>query len=151
MTLAHATCVAIGDIGILIRGPSGAGKSDLALRLIDGGAVLVSDDYSNLSTQGDSLEAGAPETIAGKIELRGHGIVNVEYGTSAQIGLVVDLAHKDDIARVPETQTCTVEGIMIAHVIVDPDTPSAAAKIRLVVHTLNAGNSAERRATMDSS
>ncbi|MBA3881078.1 MAG: aldolase, partial [Sphingobium sp.] len=42
----HVSCVAIGDRAVLIEGRSGAGKSDLALRLIDRGARLVSDDYT---------------------------------------------------------------------------------------------------------
>jgi len=34
---------------VLIEGASGAGKSDLALRLIDRGATLISDDYTILT------------------------------------------------------------------------------------------------------
>ena len=36
----------IDDNGVLILGDSGSGKSDLALRLIDSGATLISDDIS---------------------------------------------------------------------------------------------------------
>ena len=43
-TLHHATTVSLAGQGIFITGPSGAGKSDLALRLIDTGAILVADD-----------------------------------------------------------------------------------------------------------
>ena len=42
----HATSVAIQDSGIMILGSSGSGKSDLALRLIDAGATLISDDLT---------------------------------------------------------------------------------------------------------
>ena len=42
----HASCVAKDGRAILIAGRSGTGKSDLALRLIDRGAQLVSDDYT---------------------------------------------------------------------------------------------------------
>ena len=42
--LLHATAIAINGAGVLLLGPSGSGKSDLALRLIDRGAVLISDD-----------------------------------------------------------------------------------------------------------
>ena len=40
----HGTCVAVEGAGVLLCGPSGSGKSDLALRLIDGGALLVAAD-----------------------------------------------------------------------------------------------------------
>ena len=39
--LLHASCVCVKDKGILLIGASGTGKSDLALRLIDRGAMLV--------------------------------------------------------------------------------------------------------------
>ena len=42
----HSTSVVIDDNGVLILGDSGSGKSDLALRLIDNGATLISDDIS---------------------------------------------------------------------------------------------------------
>ena len=66
----HASTVAIEGRAVMIVGPSGAGKSDLALRLIDRGATLVADDYTNLSRDGDTLVASAPATIAGRIEVR---------------------------------------------------------------------------------
>ena len=53
--LIHATTVARHGAAVLLRGACGAGKSDLALRLIDRGWSLVSDDQSELSTQGDDL------------------------------------------------------------------------------------------------
>jgi serine kinase of HPr protein (carbohydrate metabolism regulator) len=71
----HASCVAIAGRAVLIEGPSGAGKSDLALRLIDRGAVLVSDDYTVVQRHDRSLLASAPSTIAGKMEVRGLGII----------------------------------------------------------------------------
>jgi serine kinase of HPr protein (carbohydrate metabolism regulator) len=40
----HASTVASDGRAVLITGPSGSGKSDLALRLIDRGFALVSDD-----------------------------------------------------------------------------------------------------------
>ena len=44
----HATSVAAGGRAVLLVGPSGSGKSDLALRLIDRGFTLVSDDRTLL-------------------------------------------------------------------------------------------------------
>ena len=42
----HASSVSIDGRAVLIEGMSGSGKSDLAMRLIDRGATLVSDDYT---------------------------------------------------------------------------------------------------------
>ena len=42
----HSTSVVIEDCGIMIIGCTGCGKSDLALRLIDSGATLISDDVT---------------------------------------------------------------------------------------------------------
>lgn len=93
----HAGCVAIDGRGVLILGPSGAGKSDLAIRLIDRGAQLVSDDYTRLHGAGDWLVASPPDNIAGKIELRGVGIVERPFRANVPIALAVELgapAHR---------------------------------------------------------
>ena len=42
----HASTVALDGRAVLISGPSGSGKSDLALRLLDRGFTLVSDDQT---------------------------------------------------------------------------------------------------------
>ena len=87
----HAGCVAIGGRGVLIAGRSGSGKSDLALRLVDRGAVLVSDDYTLLTRAGGRLVADAPATIAGRMEVRGVGVVELEAARGVPICLLVDL------------------------------------------------------------
>ncbi|HJZ14329.1 MAG TPA: hypothetical protein VJ251_02575, partial [Stellaceae bacterium] len=76
--LVHATAIAIDGRAVLLRGPSGAGKSDLALRLIDGGARLVADDQAELRRAGERVMVRAPAEIAGLIEVRGIGILQVE-------------------------------------------------------------------------
>ena len=102
----HATCVAICGRGVLIAGASGRGKSDLALRLIDRGARLVSDDYTILSAEDGRLIASAPATIAGKIEMRGVGIVEVEALAEAPVCLFIDLDAPPE--RLPEPRTVTL-------------------------------------------
>ena len=102
----HASCVAIGGRGILIRGRSGSGKSDLALRLIDRGARLVSDDYTNLTARGGRLRAAAPPTIAGKLEIRGVGIVDLAAETDIPLCLVAELGDAPE--RLPEAATQVV-------------------------------------------
>jgi HPr kinase/phosphorylase len=136
MTLIHATCVAVSGIGVLIRGASGAGKSDLALRLIDGGATLVSDDYCNVAADGGRLLLTPPPNIAGKMEVRGYGIVTLAHHSSVAVGLVVDLAQETDIARMPEQQSCTIEGVSLPRLEVYAFAASAPAKIRVVLGTL---------------
>lgn len=96
----HASCVALGDRAVLIEGRSGSGKSDLALRLIDRGGRLVSDDYVIVTRRDGALWATAPANIAGKIEVRGIGIVAMEAIKEARVGLVIQLA--DNPERMPE-------------------------------------------------
>jgi serine kinase of HPr protein (carbohydrate metabolism regulator) len=96
----HATCVRWKRSGILLTGRSGSGKSDLALRLIALGARLVADDRTDLTVVRGRLVAGAPKTIAGKIEVRGVGIVEIPHVAAAPIALVVDLSGR--VERLPE-------------------------------------------------
>ena len=87
----HHSCVAIGGRAVLIAGRSGRGKSDLALRLIDRGAHLVSDDYTLVRRQQGRLLASAPDTISGKIEVRGVGILELPADRGVPVALLVDL------------------------------------------------------------
>ncbi len=122
----HATCVAIGGRGVLILGESGAGKSDLAMRLIDRGARLVSDDYTRLENDAGALVASAPGTIAGKMEVRGLGIVTMLYQDRATIALAVRLGVEE---RMPDAATLTLAGVAVPQVTIDPRAPSAPIKV----------------------
>ena len=107
----HAGCVAIAGRGVLIAGASGRGKSDLALRLIDRGALLVSDDYTLLRVAGDRLIGSAPATIAGRIEIRGVGIVELPTSREIPIALYVDLDATPE--RLPEPGRIEIRGIAL--------------------------------------
>src|SRR5204862_778830 len=85
----HASTVAKDGRALLITGPSGSGKSDLALRLLDRGFTLVSDDQTIVKKDGARLVATAPPTLAGKLEVRGIGIVEVERVDNMPIALIV--------------------------------------------------------------
>jgi serine kinase of HPr protein (carbohydrate metabolism regulator) len=142
MTL-HATCVALGDRGVLITGPSGSGKSDLALRLIDEGAKLVADDLTTLRAEAAGLLALAPPRLAGKIEVRGIGIVPVASASEARLVLEVALAPSTEIERLPEPETVEYLGMTLPRVTLDPFTASAAAKVRVALTA--AGTASETR------
>jgi serine kinase of HPr protein (carbohydrate metabolism regulator) len=97
----HASAVAIAGRAVLIGGRSGHGKSDLALRLIDRGASLISDDYTFLRRVEGKAVASAPATIIGKIEMRGVGLIeDVETVQDVPVALYVDLDTAPE--RLPE-------------------------------------------------
>jgi serine kinase of HPr protein (carbohydrate metabolism regulator) len=96
----HMSCVAIGGRAVLIGGRSGSGKSDLALRLIDRGARLVSDDYTIVRRLDGQPVASAPEAIAGRIEVRGIGLLEFPPERDVPIALLVDLDLGSE--RLPE-------------------------------------------------
>jgi HPr kinase/phosphorylase len=105
--LVHGTCVALGRRGALLRGQPGSGKSDLALRFLalagDGALkpALVADDQVFVQGGANRLLASPPNTIAGKIEIRGLGIVEVPYLPQAELVLVCDLVNDKDVPRMP--------------------------------------------------
>lgn len=136
MTLVHATCVSLGGAGVLLRGPSGSGKSDLALRLIDGGAVLVADDQVSLEVRDGGLFARPPATIPGKLEVRGVGIVALPFDAEAPVRLTVDLVGPEAVERMPQAARCVCLGIDLPLLALAPFEASAVAKVRLAVRSL---------------
>lgn len=153
--LVHASCVAFSSggrrpmasaagglqecsIGVLLRGPSGAGKSDLALQLIDRGARLVADDQTELRLADGVLRARAPETIRGKMEVRGFGVAELKPLCDVPVGLVVDLVAGEAVERMPDPERCTILGVALPVVRFDPFAASTPAKLRLVLAGLGA-------------
>ena len=130
----HGTVVAVDGKGVLLRGPSGGGKSDLALRLIDGGAVLVADDRTVLTREGGRIVAAAPASILGRIEVRGIGIVTMAALERVTICLCVELVSAET-ARLPPPETTDLLGVALPVIRLQPFQASAAAKIRLAVRT----------------
>ncbi len=117
MTLIHATGIFFAGKGVMIKGPSGVGKSDLALRMMALGAELVGDDYVMVTgnNKGRLTMESAPN-IAGKIEVRNVGILEVSFRPKAEIDLVLCLVTAEEaqhLERMPEQKKMTVEGIDI--------------------------------------
>jgi len=140
VTFIHATSVALRVKArwraVLLRGPSGSGKSDVALRLIEAGGRLVSDDQTHLARRGRSLVATPPPALAGMIEARGVGIVRLPRNqllAQATVALLVDLVPRERIERLPEPQTETLLEITIPRLDLAPFEGSAVQKLWLAL------------------
>lgn len=136
----QATCVALSiggvALGVLLRGAPGSGKSDLALRLIDRGAHLIADDLVELRRQDDALIASAPETIRGRMEVRGLGIVAVPSLEAAPLALIFDLSAPGDVPRLPDPAVEEILGVQVPKLVLAPFESSAPAKIRIALQSL---------------
>ncbi|MET0743483.1 MAG: serine/threonine protein kinase [Microvirga sp.] len=103
----HAGCVVVGEAGILIRGAAGAGKSSLGRDIVLQArrrhlfALLVSDDRTLIANRHGRLVASPPAAIAGRVEVRGTGIIRQPFEPAAVLRLVIDLSA-DPPDRYPE-------------------------------------------------
>ncbi|HJS40016.1 MAG TPA: HPr kinase/phosphatase C-terminal domain-containing protein [Sphingomicrobium sp.] len=131
----HASTVALDGRAVLISGPSGSGKSDLALRLLDRGFTLVSDDQTIVRKDGNKLIASAPPTIHGRLEIRGIGIVEMETVSDVPVALFVELTS--DIQRIPDdSRERLVLDVSIPLISVDAMTASAPSKVAVALDRL---------------
>jgi len=131
----HASTVALNGRAVLITGPSGSGKSDLALRLLDRGFVLVSDDRTIVKRQDERLLASAPPNIAGKLEIRGIGIVDVETASDLPVAMIIELTS--DIQRLPDdSRERPILGVSLPLISIDAMTASAPSKVALALDRL---------------
>jgi serine kinase of HPr protein (carbohydrate metabolism regulator) len=136
--IVHATAVArrVGRDwrAALLFGPSGAGKSDLALRALEGGWRLVSDDYTVVWLSGGRLWARAPDTIADRMEARGLGILPVDRLPLAEVVLAAQCGP-DAPERLPEPETVEVGGRRLPCVRLRAIEASALAKLERALST----------------
>ena len=126
----HATSVDFDGAGILIVGKSAAGKSDLALRLIENkGALLVSDDRTDLKPLNGQLVACCPKNIEGLLEVRGVGVVRQKFKAQSVVRLVVMASEKEDVERLPRPAFFENQGISVPSVRLCLLEPSAPDKV----------------------
>lgn len=138
----HATAIAVAGRGALIRGPSGSGKSDLALRclslapstLLPSAVELVADDQVILTRDETAnrarLIATAPQTLRGRLEVRGVGIIDIATIPAAEIALVVDLTLEGPCERFPDPWNKVLcAGFDVPVLRLSPFTESAAQKV----------------------
>jgi len=139
--LVHGTCVAFGPHAALLRGSSGSGKSDLALRFLalpaDLGMAprLVADDQVVVEAQAGGLVASAPDTLAGKLEVRGLGIMTLPHVTQAKLVLIVDFVASDEVPRMPPEPLprVTLLGVSVPNLQLAPFEDSAPLKLKMAL------------------
>lgn len=135
----HATAVLAGAHGVLIRGPSGSGKSMLAAALIGRGAWLVADDRVHLSACHGRLLATASGAIAGRLELRGRGILTVPHERSAVIRLIVDCVAETGLERLPDSShmSAALLGITLPRQVVPAASDAAVILVDAAIQALS--------------
>ena len=115
----HASAIAIGGLGILVRGPARSGKSALCLSALRRGAslglpaFLVADDRVLVETVDGKAVLRPHPNLQGMIEISGVGILREASIPSAELALVVDLCPEDEIERYPETRETLLAGATV--------------------------------------
>ncbi|MEQ8372654.1 MAG: aldolase [Roseibium aggregatum] len=133
----HANCVVVGTAGLLIRGGAGSGKTTLSDILIEAArakgnlGLLVADDYTHVAAADGRLEARAPRTIEGRMEVRGFGVVETRFLPYAQVHLLVELKQADAIERMPEQVLATtcLEGVHLPVVMCPQNDPEHSLRL----------------------
>ncbi len=131
----HSTSVVIDDNGVLILGDSGSGKSDLALRLIDNGATLISDDISICRKNLNNIYLYCPPEIKGLLEVREIGIITVPFVERIKLRLVVNLKSNNN-ERFPKDSSFRILGIKIPIINIEGKNSSAVAKIKVKLNEI---------------
>jgi HPr kinase/phosphorylase len=142
----EANCVCVMGVGVLILGPSASGKSDLTLRLLSARSALleepcrlVSDDQTCVWSENGALFASPPPQIAGRLEVRGVGVLRFDHLEKVKISLAVELVERDEIERIPElgAQMSLFGDIQIPKVNLIPFEASAPEKMFSLIMALH--------------
>ena len=115
----HATAVIHGESCVLILGPSGSGKSALALALMarasGAGAfgALIGDDRIYVRKADGRLVASGAANMAGIIERRMAGLMEVRHERAGIVQLAVELSERrGQWPRMPDDH----DGVIVAGV-----------------------------------
>jgi len=93
-------------------------------------------EYADLD--GARVVAAAPAAIAGKLEVRGQGIVEIAHVAQATIRLVVDLLPAEKCPRMPEPQEMemNIMGVALPRLMLPIDAIDGPARVRFALRRL---------------
>ena len=131
----HSTSIVFEDNGLMILGESGSGKSDLALRLIDNGATLISDDITICRKINNEVFLFSPEKTKGLLEVREVGIITVPYVENVRLNLIARLVD-EEITRMPEPEYLKILGIKIPKFKINGRNPSSIIKVKVKLNEI---------------
>lgn len=130
----HGVLMHIHGLGVLITGASGVGKSELALELLARGHKLVADDAAELRRTGRRLSGHCPALLAGFLEARSLGILNIRklYGARAvRRRCAIDLVIELDPPRPTESGLERLTGRRGTRTLLGVEVPEISIPIRL--------------------
>ncbi len=131
----HSTSVVLDDNGILITGDSGSGKSDLALRLIDNGATLISDDVTICKKKINHIFLSSPRETKGLLEVREVGIITVPFVEQIKLRMVVKLINKE-LERLPKKRIYKLLGVDIPLLTINGLNSSSVIKVKVKLNEI---------------
>ena len=133
MFIIHSTDISLNGDGILIKGPSGSGKTDLALRLIESGGKLISDDQVIIKRKAKRLFLSSPKKLNGLMQLSGIGIVKADYVQNIPLELVVKLQPYKSLDPFPINKEEIIKDLSIPALSLYSFAVSATAKIKVAL------------------
>ena len=133
MFIIHSAAISLNGDGILIKGPSGSGKTDLALRLIESGGKLISDDQVIIKRKAKKLFLSSPKELNGLIQLSGIGIVKADYVQNIPLELVVKLQPYKNLDPFPINKEEIIKDLSIPALSLYSFAVSATAKIKVAL------------------
>ena len=133
MFIIHSTAISLNGDGILIKGPSGSGKTDLALRLIESGGKLISDDQVIIKRKAKRLFLSSPKELNGLMQLSGIGIVKADYVQNIPLELVVKLQPYKNLDPFPINKEEIIKDLSIPVLSLYSFAVSATAKIKIAL------------------
>ena len=133
MFIIHSTAISLNGDGILIKGPSGSGKTDLALRLIESGGKLISDDQVIIKRKAKRLFLSSPKELNGLMQLSGIGIVKADYVQNIPLELVVKLQPYKNLDPFPINKEEIIKDLSIPALSLYSFAVSATAKIKIAL------------------